>query len=71
MKAVVAHELNRLAVEEVTLEGPKAHEVRIKMAAAGVCHSDLSALNGTIPHPFPLRWGAGRGDFAAGALERV
>lgn len=67
MKAVVAHELNRLAVEEVTLDRPKAHEVRIKMAAAGVCHSDLSVLNGTIPHPFP----AVLGHEGAGVVEEV
>ena len=54
MKAVVALELNKIAVEQVELDRPKAFEVRIKMAAAGVCHSDLSAFNGTIPHPLPL-----------------
>jgi S-(hydroxymethyl)glutathione dehydrogenase/alcohol dehydrogenase len=54
MKALVVHELNRMSVEQVELEPPKAHEVLVKMAAAGVCHSDLSALNGTIPHPLPL-----------------
>jgi len=53
MKAVVVHELNRIAVEQVDLEGPKAGEVKVKMAAAGVCHSDLSVVNGTIPQPMP------------------
>ncbi|MCC6143024.1 MAG: Zn-dependent alcohol dehydrogenase [Candidatus Hydrogenedentes bacterium] len=54
MKAVVAHELNRFAVEEVTLDPPKAGEVLVKMKATGICHSDLSAINGTIPIPFPM-----------------
>lgn len=54
MKAVVAHELNRFAVEEVTLDSPKAGEVLVKMKATGICHSDLSAINGTIPIPFPM-----------------
>jgi S-(hydroxymethyl)glutathione dehydrogenase/alcohol dehydrogenase len=54
MKAVVVHEVNRISVEEVELAAPKAFEVKIKMAAAGVCHSDLSVVNGTIPHPFPV-----------------
>ena len=54
MKAVVCHELNKIAVEEVTLDPPKAGEVRVKMAACGVCHSDLSVVNGTIPMPPPL-----------------
>jgi S-(hydroxymethyl)glutathione dehydrogenase/alcohol dehydrogenase len=54
MKAVVVHELNRFAVENVELAPPKAGEVKVKMVAAGVCHSDLSAINGTIPQPLPL-----------------
>jgi len=53
MKALVARELNKIQVEDVSLEPPKAQEVHVRMAAAGVCHSDLSALNGTIPNVFP------------------
>jgi S-(hydroxymethyl)glutathione dehydrogenase/alcohol dehydrogenase len=67
MKAVVAHELNKISVEQVELDRPKAFEVRIKMAAAGVCHSDLSAFNGTIPHPLPLVLG----HEGAGVIEEV
>ena len=67
MKAVVAHELNRMSVEQVELDPPKAHEVKVKMVAAGVCHSDLSALNGTIPHPFPVVLG----HEGAGVVEAV
>ena len=54
MKAVVCHELNKIAVEDVTLDPPKAGEVHVKMAACGVCHSDLSVVNGTIPMPPPV-----------------
>ncbi|MFZ2208723.1 MAG: Zn-dependent alcohol dehydrogenase [Porticoccaceae bacterium] len=54
MKAVVAHALNRFSVEEVTLDPPKAGEVLVKMKATGICHSDLSVINGTIPVPFPM-----------------
>ncbi|MBL4621995.1 MAG: alcohol dehydrogenase catalytic domain-containing protein, partial [Immundisolibacteraceae bacterium] len=53
MKAVVAHELNSFSVVEVTIDPPKAGEVKVKMMATGVCHSDLSLINGTIPNPFP------------------
>ncbi len=67
MKAVVAHELNRFSVEEVTLEPPKAGEVKIKMMATGVCHSDLSVINGTIPNPFPTVLG----HEGAGIVEQV
>lgn len=54
MKAVVAHELNRFGVETVTLDPPKAGEVLVKMKATGICHSDLSVINGTIPVQFPM-----------------
>ena len=53
MKAVVAHALNELSVVDVDLDPPKAGEVLVHMRATGVCHSDLSILNGTIPSPFP------------------
>jgi S-(hydroxymethyl)glutathione dehydrogenase/alcohol dehydrogenase len=67
MKAVLVHELNRASVEDVQLAPPKAYEVKIKMAAAGVCHSDLSVLNGTIPHPLPVVLG----HEGAGVVEEV
>ena len=54
MKAAVCTELNKITVEEVTLDPPKAGEVHVKMAATGVCHSDLSATNGTIPSALPV-----------------
>jgi NDMA-dependent alcohol dehydrogenase len=54
-KAVVCRELNKpIAVETVDVESPRAGEVMIKVDACGVCHSDLSATNGTIPLPPPL-----------------
>ena len=48
MKAVVCTGLNQISVEDVVLDPPKAGEVKVKMTATGVCHSDLSATNGTI-----------------------
>ena len=54
-KAVVCRELNRpVVVEEVSVDSPKRGEVMVKLAACGVCHSDLSATNGTIALPPPL-----------------
>jgi S-(hydroxymethyl)glutathione dehydrogenase/alcohol dehydrogenase len=49
MKAVVVEQLNEYAVQEVEIDPPKAGEVKVKIKAAGVCHSDLSVINGTIP----------------------
>ena len=51
MKAVVFRGEGKYGVEEVTLDPPKAGEVRIKMGATGVCHSDLSVINGVLPLP--------------------
>src|SRR5580658_5113619 len=54
-KAVVARELNApVGVEQIEVEAPRHGEVTIKLAACGVCHSDLSAVNGTISYPLPL-----------------
>jgi S-(hydroxymethyl)glutathione dehydrogenase/alcohol dehydrogenase len=41
------------AVGDVTLRPPGEHDVRVRVAASGVCHSDLSIQDGTIPHPLP------------------
>jgi S-(hydroxymethyl)glutathione dehydrogenase/alcohol dehydrogenase len=54
MKALVTRELDQYAVEDVTLDPPKAGELRIEMAATGVCHSDLSVINGTLPLGKPM-----------------
>jgi len=54
-KAVVCREWNKPpVVETVTVESPKRGEVMVKIGACGVCHSDYSATNGTIPLPPPL-----------------
>jgi S-(hydroxymethyl)glutathione dehydrogenase/alcohol dehydrogenase len=54
-KAVLCRELNKpVVVEEITVEAPKRGEVTVKLGACGVCHSDLSVTNGTIPLPPPL-----------------
>ena len=54
-KAVVCRELNKpVVVETISVEPPRRGEATVKIAACGVCHSDLSATNGTIPLPPPL-----------------
>lgn len=54
-RAVICRELNKpVVVETITVDGPKRGEVTVKLAACGVCHSDLSATNGTIALPPPL-----------------
>ena len=54
-KAVLCRELDKpVVVEQIEIESPRRDEVMIQVSACGVCHSDLSATNGTIPFPPPL-----------------
>lgn len=46
-----------LTIEEVDLDPPGRDEVLVKIAAAGVCHSDLSCLNGDRSRPTPVALG--------------
>ena len=46
-----------LRLEDVDLEGPKAREVRVRIAAAGVCRSDLHSRVGDWPRRVPLVMG--------------
>ena len=41
-------------VDEVDLDGPGATEILVEIAAAGVCHSDLSVVNGNRARPVPV-----------------
>jgi len=43
-----------LSIEMVELDDPGPGEVRVKIRAAGLCHSDLSAINGDRPWPVPI-----------------
>ncbi len=56
-----------LRVEEVELVEPEAGEVLVKVEAAGLCHSDLSVIDGTRPRVMPMVLG----HEAAGVVEAV
>ncbi len=43
-----------LVVEEITLAGPGPCEVLVEIAAAGLCHSDLSVVDGSRPRVMPM-----------------
>jgi S-(hydroxymethyl)glutathione dehydrogenase/alcohol dehydrogenase len=54
MKAAVLHAPNQpLTIEEVALAKPRAREVLLRTAFAGLCHSDLHYIEGLYPHPTP------------------
>jgi len=67
-KAVLCREHNKpVVVEEISVDGPKRGEVLVRLGACGVCHSDLSAITGTIALPLPLVLG----HEGAGVVEEV
>jgi Zn-dependent alcohol dehydrogenase len=54
-KAVIARELGKpVVVETIEVAAPRHGEVTVRLAACGVCHSDLSATNGTLQMPLPM-----------------
>ncbi len=62
-KAIILSEMERprpyvtsrpLTLEDVELDPPGPGEVLVELAAAGLCHSDLSVINGTRAWPLPL-----------------
>lgn len=55
------------AIEELTLAEPRAGEVRVRILASGVCHSDLHVRDGDWPRPTPLAMG----HEGAGVVEAV
>ena len=50
-------ETKPLTIEEIELDPPGRDEVLVKIVAAGVCHSDLSGINGDRPRPTPVALG--------------
>jgi len=47
-------ETRPLEVLELDLDGPDEGQVLVEIASAGLCHSDLSVINGGIPRPLPI-----------------
>src|SRR5687768_8128953 len=63
IRAAVLHEMGKerpynkslpLSIEEVELRKPEAGEVLVKIHAAGLCHSDLSVIDGNRPRQTPM-----------------
>jgi len=54
-------------VDDLEVRGPEAGEVLVAVSAAGLCHSDLSVVDGTIPFPVPVVLG----HEGAGVVEAV
>ena len=63
IKAAVLYEMGKprpyyeskpLQIEEVDLNAPGCNEVLVKVRAAGLCHSDLSVIDGSRVRPLPM-----------------
>lgn len=50
-------ETKPISIDQIQLDAPGPGEVLIKIGAAGVCHSDLSVVNGDRPRPTPMLLG--------------
>lgn len=54
MRAAILEEYGKpLVVQDVDLAPPGPGEVLVRIGATGVCHSDVSIANGTLPWPVP------------------
>jgi Zn-dependent alcohol dehydrogenase len=68
MRAAVLHQPGEpLRIEELELDDPRAGEVRVRVAAAGVCHSDHHYMTGDLPCKLPIVVG----HEGAGVVEQV
>jgi len=68
MKAAISFGANQpVVVEDIGVADPGPGEVRIALRAAGLCHSDVSVIDGTIPYPTPVVLG----HEGAGIVEAV
>jgi len=55
VKAAVLYEIGKpLVVEEVELDAPRAGELRVRLAASGVCRSDWHIIQGVHDTPLPV-----------------
>jgi S-(hydroxymethyl)glutathione dehydrogenase / alcohol dehydrogenase len=56
MKAAVCYEFGKpLVVEEIDLDAPGKGEVKVRMAATAICHSDIHVIKGEFPGmPLPI-----------------
>jgi S-(hydroxymethyl)glutathione dehydrogenase/alcohol dehydrogenase len=68
MKAAVFRTVHQpLTIEDVDISAPGPHEVCVRTAAAGVCHSDVHFQQGLYPCPTPIVLG----HESAGIIEAV
>src|SRR5438270_13025542 len=60
--------------DKIEVRDPRPNEVVVTIGAAGLCHSDVSVIDGTIPFPTPVvlgHEGAGVVESVGGAVTRL
>ena len=67
IQAAIVREINKLTIETINLDEPKAGELLVRVRAAGVCHSDLHTYRGELRAQPPLVLG----HEGAGVVEKV
>lgn len=67
MRGIVYDGKRAALTDALEVRAPGPGDVKVKMVAAGVCHSDQSVLDGTIPFPTPVVMG----HEGAGVVEEV
>ncbi|MGY4320369.1 Zn-dependent alcohol dehydrogenase [Bradyrhizobium sp. JR3.5] len=67
-RAAVLHQSGTpLSIERVSLAAPMPTDVVVKVRAAGLCHTDLEVIDGSLRYPLPMILG----HEAAGVVEQV
>jgi S-(hydroxymethyl)glutathione dehydrogenase/alcohol dehydrogenase len=68
MRAAVCHEFGKpLVIEDIVIDPPQAGEVKVRMVAAGICHSDIHLIRGEWEGDVPVV----PGHEGAGVVEEV
>jgi S-(hydroxymethyl)glutathione dehydrogenase/alcohol dehydrogenase len=67
-RAAVLHQSGKpLAIEQVSASRPASTDVVVRVRAAGLCHTDLEVIDGSLRYPLPMILG----HEAAGVVEEV
>lgn len=68
MKAAVCYEFGKpLVVEDVSIDSPGKGEIKVRVAATAICHSDIHTLSGELGRALPIV----AGHETAGYVEEV
>jgi S-(hydroxymethyl)glutathione dehydrogenase/alcohol dehydrogenase len=57
MPVIVARDIDSVTIEELALRPMGDTDVRVRIDATGICHSDMSVVNGDMPGRTPLALG--------------